>query len=114
MCSTVSESERPGGRRVALLSEMEVILETKESVEVYEGLRGGSGGRDFGGDSKLMSGVEDKRATVGLLASLRCLALDGGPSSTIQSFRSINEVLRPRFGGEGDGDLLKDFKGVIG
>lgn len=46
-----------------------------------------------------------------------CETPDGapfGPSSTIQSFRSINEVLRPRFGGDGDGDLLKDFGGVNG
>jgi len=27
-----------------------------------------------------------------------------GPSSTTQSLRSINDVLRPRLGGEGDGD----------
>ena len=51
VCSTVSESERPGGRRVELLSETEEV-EMKESVNVYEGLRGGSGGRDLGGDSK--------------------------------------------------------------
>lgn len=137
MCSTVSESERPGGRRVALLSEIaELEIEGEESVDVYEGLRGGRGGRDFGGDSKLMSGAEDigaERVTEGLWATcggvllrsgkpFRCLLLwcetpDGalfGPSSTIQSFRSINEVLRPRFGGDGDGDLLKDFGGVNG
>lgn len=48
---------------------------------------------------------------------MECETPDGapfGPSSTIQSFRSINEVLRPRFGGDGDGDLLKDFGGVNG
>ena len=132
----MSESERPGGRRVALLSETEQ-LEMEESVE---GLRGGSGGRGLGGDSKLISGAETigaERAAVGLqLVALgggvfvisrkpfRCLPLrawcetaDGGPfgpSSTIQSFRSIDEVFRPRFGGDGDGDLLKDFCGVNG
>lgn len=70
MCSTVSESERPWGRRVALLSEIaEFEIEGEESVDAYEGLRGGRGGRDLGGDSKLMSGVEDigaKRAAAGL------------------------------------------------
>lgn len=73
MCSTVSESECPGGRRVALLSEMaELEIEDEESVDVYEGLRGGSGGRDLGGDSKLMSGAEDigaERAAAGLWAT---------------------------------------------
>lgn len=60
MCSTVSESERPWGRRVALLSVIaELGIEGEESVDVYEGLRGGRGGRDLGGDSKLMSGAED-------------------------------------------------------
>jgi hypothetical protein len=34
----------------------------------------------------------------------------GGPSSTIQSLRSINEVFRPKFGGEGDGDLEGTFE----
>lgn len=72
MCSTVSESERPGGRRVALLSEIaELEIESEESVDVYDGLRGGRGGRerDLGGDSKLMSGAEDigtERAAAGL------------------------------------------------
>jgi hypothetical protein len=51
VCSTVKESERSGGRRVELLSETEQ-METEQSVDVYEGLRGGSGGRDLGGDSK--------------------------------------------------------------
>lgn len=37
-----------------------------------------------------------------------------GPSSTIQSFRSINELFRPRFGGDGDSDLFNDFGGVNG
>lgn len=70
MCSTVSESECPGGRRVALLSEIaELEIEGEESVDVYEDLRGGRGGRDFGGDSKLMSGAEGisvERAVEGL------------------------------------------------
>lgn len=37
-----------------------------------------------------------------------------GPSSTIQSLRSINEVFLPRFGGDGEGDLDTDFGGVEG
>jgi len=138
VCSTESESGCPGGRRVALLSEIEQM--EIESVDEYEGLRGGSGGRDLGGDSKLMSGVEEigaELAIAGLLAigggvllnsrmPFRRLSLlmgmcgetadtaSFGPSSTIQSFRSINDVFRPRFGGDGDGDLLDDFGGVYG
>lgn len=84
MCSTVSESECPGGRRVALLSEMaEFEIEGEESVDVYEGLRGGRGGRDFdfGGDSKLMSGAEGigtERAAEGLWATCGGVLLGSG------------------------------------
>lgn len=80
MCSTVSESERPWGRRVALLSEIaELEIEGEESV--YEGLRGGRGGRDLGGDSKLMSGAEDiggGREAVGLWATCGGVLLRSG------------------------------------
>jgi hypothetical protein len=44
-------------------------IEGEESVDVYDGLRGGRGGRDLGGDSKLMSGAEEiggDRAAAGL------------------------------------------------
>lgn len=37
-----------------------------------------------------------------------------GPSSTTQSLRSMSEVLRPRFGGEGEGDGGMDMTGVEG
>jgi hypothetical protein len=80
VCSTVSESERPWGRRVALLSEIaELEIEGEESV--YEGLRGGRGGRDLGGDSKLMSGAEDiggGRAAVDLWATCGDVLLRSG------------------------------------
>ena len=135
MCSTVSESEGPGSRRVALLSEKD----REEIDESVDGLRGGRGGRDLGGGSKLMSGAEClcvARAAAGLLATgggvllnsripFSCFPLlmrtwggiaDGhslGPSSTIQSFRSINEVFRPRFGGDGDGDLFSGRWGGV-
>lgn len=37
-----------------------------------------------------------------------------GPSSTIQSLRSIRDVLRPKFGGEGEGDPEMEWGGVNG
>jgi hypothetical protein len=37
-----------------------------------------------------------------------------GPSSTIQSLRSIKDILWPRFGGEGEGDAGEGCRGVIG
>lgn len=37
-----------------------------------------------------------------------------GPSSTIQSLRSIRDVFRPKFGGEGEGDLEMECGGVNG
>lgn len=102
-----------------------------------EGFLGGSGGAcTFGGggdcDSKLMSGaVLDRKG--GLVTFL----LDGnprpmplalpspfacpfcfcaGPSSTTQSFRSISDVFRPRFGGDGEREAggLGVLEGVIG
>ena len=45
----------------------------------------------------------------------RCLGTYGrGPSSTTQSLRSMRDVLRPRFGGDGDGEGDMDFKDVEG
>lgn len=35
------------------------------------------------------------------------------PSSTIQSLKSINDVFRPRFGGEGEGDGFGGFLGAF-
>jgi hypothetical protein len=37
-----------------------------------------------------------------------------GPSSTIQSLRSMRDVLWPKFGGEGEGDVGGDCREVIG
>lgn len=37
-----------------------------------------------------------------------------GPSSTIQSLRSTKDVLWPKSGGEGEGDVEVDCRGVIG
>lgn len=62
--SMVSESDRTGGRNVAPVS---LLTDADRGVdprsELYDGLRGGSGGRCFGGDSKFMSGVDDEFGT---------------------------------------------------
>lgn len=98
---------------------------------VYDGLRGGSCGGScgfvlsaaaspaglglgfgLGGDSKLMRGgtIADwplgaKTCCVGVLdESAKPFRSGTGPSSTTQSLRSISDVLRPRLGGDGDGD----------
>lgn len=117
-CSTVNESVR---------REMEGAA--ADLRVVYEGLRGGSCGGScgaalsavvrlvglglgcgLGGESKLMSGVPlGERAVVkpcwvGVFESARPFADGWGPSSTTQSLRSMRDVLRPRLGGEGDGD----------
>jgi len=63
VCSMASP-EKPGGRNVAFESlSTDSARETGlPSAEVEEGLRGGSGGRGFGGDSRLISGVDALRA----------------------------------------------------
>lgn len=100
----------------------------------YDGFLGGKGGaaRVFGGESRLMSGggslltMESETCLgVGLTlcpsgGGLRatggfCLGTYGsGPSSTTQSLRSMSDVLRPRLGGEGDGEGGMDLRGVEG
>lgn len=63
VCSMASP-ETPGGRNVALESlSTDSTRETGlPSAKVEEGLRGGSGGRGFGGDSRLISGLDALRA----------------------------------------------------
>lgn len=116
-CSTLRESERAGGRRPLLLAVF---------IEAYDGLRGGRGGTltDLiaGGDSRLISGVGELELirpfhafvfrTLPLLVTCLpfvCLpswrrGCANVPSSTTQSFKSIKDDLRPRFGGDGDGE----------
>ena len=112
--------------------------------DVYDGLRGGSWGGccgfifsavdnpaglglgfGLGGDSKLIRGgpLEDwpwaaKTCCVGVLdESANPFRGGTGPSSTTQSLRSISEVLRPRLGGEGEGDgrvtIATGFSGMV-
>lgn len=96
----------------------------------YEDFRGGNGGaaRVLGGESRLIRGGEgllmkESETCLGVGLGARggglrtigglCLGTYGsGPSSTTQSFRSMSEVLRPRFGGDGDGEGGIDFPGV--
>lgn len=95
-----------------------------------EGFRGGKGGAltdlVLGGDSRLMSGaVEPARLFHALDVAVSAFPFvnlpfwrgvkAGGPSSTTQSFKSISDDFRPRFGGDGDGDLDEmDCGGVNG
>ena len=103
-------------------------MDLRDECDDFRGGNGGAG-RVLGGESRLMRGGEglltkesETCLGVGLGASggggLRtiggfCLGTYGsGPSSTTQSFRSMSEVLRPRFGGDGDGEGGIDFPGV--
>ena len=76
-------------------------------TEMVEGLRGGRGGRCFGGDSRLISGADTLRALEGTLVD-SLLAVPNGPSSTTQSLRSINDVFRHTVG-DGDLDVLEEM-----
>lgn len=116
-------------------------VEETDLREVKEDFRGGRGGAlvpevgdifpfGLGGDSKFMSGAMScpfalDPSCVGIvsltspfLAALCCAKPFGrggdGPSSTIQSLRSIRDVLRPKLGGEGDGDAGTDCFDVKG
>jgi hypothetical protein len=105
VCSTVNESERLGAEDAPAVSVLS---------ELNDRFFGGMGGadRDFGGgDARLISGVfkicSDRSARRG--GGRRIFRFTAGPSSTTQSFRSMSEVLRPRLGGEGDGECEKDL-----
>jgi hypothetical protein len=128
-CSTVRESDLTGGRSALLCAAVR--------NDGYEGFRGGSGGALInlgigGADSRLIRSVGDLpfhafalRTLPSLVVGLPFVCLPfrcgrcgsgcdgGGPSSTTQSFRSINDVFRPRFGGDGDGEPRGVVKGTI-
>lgn len=55
------------------------------------------------------SGLAQFVALFGLLGFFWRGTYGRGPSSTTQSLRSISDVLRPRIGGDGDGDLESDL-----
>lgn len=109
---------RAGGGLMGLRGTEEDVVVDREAVEidlreVYDGLRGGSGGTpdglaEGGDDSRLMSGADGRDAMAMGPAVPRCAGLVpwGGEAggSTTQSLRSIKEVLRPRMGGEGEGE----------
>lgn len=100
VCSTVSESERLGGADWSPLREMK------------DRFLGGKGGADldFGGaNSRLINGAACSDTSVRRDGGGRRF----GPSSIIQSLRSTSDVLRPRLGGDGDGECEYVLYGTI-
>lgn len=116
MCSTVNESPlRAGGGNGTLLFPGSDAVDFNEA---RDGFRGGSGGAftldGFGGEKWMRASSPLNDACVGVF--LKPFERGGEPSSRTQSFRSIlksmSDDLRPRLGGDGDGDSLGGVEGI--
>jgi hypothetical protein len=120
VCSTVNESPlRVGGGSTGLSfftgSDAEDALDFND---VSDGFRGGKGGAftldDLGGEKWIRASSPLNEACVGVF--LKPFERGGDPSSSTHSFRSIlksmSDDLRPRFGGDGDGETFGGVEGI--
>lgn len=91
--------------------------------DVYEGFRGGRGGAFLLGDERAgglglgfgrggeLRLIKGPCFCVGVRVDWMCPLVKS--SSTTQSFKSINDVFRPRLGGEGEGDNFVVGRGGV-